>query len=95
MFAFIFVTKPTTRSFIRPVGTVRGAVTKEVSSDADDRGLFPAGKFPGVAQLLRVAHPGKSIPRLRFLVTVVDKLAPVAALLLHVKGKTRRTPDGL
>ena len=41
------------------------------------------------------AHPGKSLPRLGFLVTVVDKLPPVATLLLNVKGKTGRTPDRL
>ena len=89
------MTKPTARSFIGPVATVRGAVTKEVSANANNRGLFPAGKLPRVAQLLREADPGKSLPRHGFLVAVVDKLSPVATLLLHVKGKTRRTPDGL
>ena len=91
----IYVTKPTARSFIGPVATVRGAVTKEVSANANNRGLFPAGKLPRVAQLLREADPGKSFPGHGFLVAVVDKLAPVATLLLHVKGKTRRTPDSL
>ena len=95
MFAFVNVTKPTARSFIRSVATVRSAVTKEVSSNANNRGLFPAGKLPRVAQLLREADPGKGLPRHGFLVAVVDKLPPVATLLLHIKGKTRRTPDGL
>ena len=88
-------TKPTARSLIRPVATVRGSVTEELSPNADDGGLLPAGKLPRVAQFLGKAHPGESLPRLGFPVTVVDKLAPVTTLLLHVKGETRRTPDGL
>ena len=95
MFAFIHATKPTARSLIRPVATVRGSVTEELPANADDGGLLPASELPGVAQLLRDAHPGHRLPRLRFPVAVVDELAPVATLLLHVKGETRRTPDGL
>merc|ERR1719264_2419325 len=83
------------RSLIRPVATVRGFVTEELSPNADDGGLLPAGELPGVAQLLRDAHPGHRLPCLGFPVAVVDELAPVATLLLHVKGETRRTPDGL
>ena len=92
---FHHIAKPTARSLIRPVATVRGSVTEELPANADDGGLLPTSELPGVAQLLRDAHPGHRLPRLRFPVAVVDELAPVATLLLHVKGETRRTPDGL
>ena len=87
--------KSTARRFIRPVATVRCAVAEEISPNANNGGLFSAGELAAVAQLLRVADPRQSFPRLRFPVAVVDELSPVATLLLHVEGKTRGTPDGL
>ena len=48
--------KPTARRFIRPVATVRGAITKEFSPNADNGGFLSASKQSGVAKLLRVAH---------------------------------------
>ena len=87
--------KQTARAFIRPIATVRRAVTKEFSANAHNGGLRPARELPSVAELLRVADSWESSPCCGFLVAVVNKLPPVATLLLNVKGKTRGAPDGL
>ena len=87
--------KQTARAFIRPIATVWRAVTKEFSSNAHNGGLRPARELPSVTELLRVADSWESSPCCGFLVAVVNKLPPVATLLLNVKSKTRGAPNGL
>ena len=85
----------TAEAFVRGIAAVRGSITEKILPDAGDRGQLAAGQLAGVAQLLGEGDAGKGLPLPGGLVAVVDHSTPVARLLLHVKGKTWRTPNCL